>query len=310
MYKRVFIFLSLLTAITGILAIGGWLFDAELLFDYRRMEFCTALGLFLAGSATFVLHLKPSRQTVALFRTFSVMLFATGVLCTLGLLFEFDSPIDELMAGNLASVCFTLLGMAFLTLRTTKKLLLQVSQGLLYVVMLISGVSLMSILYRMPSIQKFANINPMDLQSSIALIILSSAASFINHKLGLTSFLKNQREGNMAGKRILKRMIILTVILGVLRYVLISYGIIAQEFEMISMTLCFAAVSLFAITEAVLCINQLDSRRSQAEEELGIVNYSLGKIILERTRELNQAIDDLRQSEARLKSLMKKYPES
>lgn len=309
MYKRIFIPLSVLISLSGVLALYGWLFESEMPFSYH-IKFFTALELFLAGTATFVLHLKPSRKTIATFRSVSITLFATGVLSTLTILFDFGTPVDELVSGDLASICFTLLGMAFIALRTTKILLLRFSQLTLQLVMLISGISLISILYRMPSIQKFGNINPMDLQSSIALIMLSSAASFINHKLGVTSFLKSKATGNVFGQRILRRMVILILILGVLRHELIRHEIITEALEMISLAVVFIGVSLFVIAEAALCINQLESRRSQAEEELGIVNYSLGRIILDRTRELNQAIDDLRQSEARLKALMRKYSEN
>lgn len=105
-------------------------------------------------------------------------------------------------------------------------------------------------------------------------------------------------------------MALLTLIIGIFRYELIRLNIITGEVESISLVISFIVISLFVIFEAAQYINNIDSRRSQAEEALGIVNNSLSKIILDRTKELNQALDQLRESEARLKTFIGKYSES
>lgn len=328
MNKRILIFLSLLIGAAGILIISGWLFNVKAIENFiphfRELKFNTALGLLLSGIAILILQFKTSHTTQAIFRISATLLFLIGIISCLEYAFHFNSGIDELFVDDLVlpkgehpgrmsfttGLCFSLLAVSFVTMRSVKKLIASFSQHMLHLVTLLSGISLIAWLYRIPSVQKFGAINPMEFQTSIALIILSSAASFINHKLGITSALNGKRIGNILSRKIFKRMALLTLIIGIFRYELIRLNIITGEVESISLVISFIVISLFVIFEAAQYINNIDSRRSQAEEALGIVNNSLSKIILDRTKELNQALDQLRESEARLKTFIGKYSES
>lgn len=325
MNKRIFISLSLLLIAASILSLSGWLFQmnasGNLFLSWTKINFNTALCILFSATVVLLFQLRPTTVNRMACTLLSALLLGIGLSSSIQYFFPIHTGIDELFVQDLTTevnpgrmsfatgITFSLLATCFLVLKSAKRVLLYISQYVLHFITLISGFSLISFLYRIPSLQKFGAINPMDFQTSIALIILSSIASFVNHKLGITSILSEKKTGSVVSKKIFYKMTLLIIVVGVVRHELMALNIITEEFEITSLIISFIFISLFVIIQAARLINNIDSQRSQAEETLGIVNYSLSKIILDRTKELNQALERLRESESRLKSIIGKYSE-
>ena len=308
--NRIIIIISVLTIITGIVIMVGWIFDIpplqSIVPGFEAMRFNAALCFVLFGSAMVITQYKTTVYTYPTFFLLSLLGSLIGLVTLSQDLFNFNSGLDQLfvfdktipsygipypgrMAFN-ASVNFLFLGLGFLFLIPKKALFNWFSQCFFHLVTILSAIALIGYLYGVSFFRVVLYKTSMATHTAILFFILSVAASLLNPSVGITQLFTGKRVGNQMARRLFTLMILMIIIFGSLRYQTRRFQLFSTlDIGVSVLAVCFLLVSLLLIWNTANWLNKIDKRRSEAEEAVKWMNLELEKRVEERTAEFRKS---------------------
>jgi len=302
--NRTVIIISLLTIVTGITVMVGWIFNIPVLQSmvpgFVAMKFNPALCFILFGSALLSTQYQTKKYNTLPF--FILSLFGTLIaLITLSQdFFHINTGIDQLfitdqtarshkfpfpgrMAFN-SSVNFILLGLGFLGLTTKNRSVHIISQYFFHLVSILSAIALIGYLYGISLFSSILYVTSMATHTAILFFILSIAASLLNPSIGITQLFTGNLVGNKMAKRLFILMILMVIIFGSLRVqtqrLLLSSSL---DTGISLLAICFLLISLVIIWNTANWLNRIDAKRYEAEAQVKLMNAELEKRVEERT---------------------------
>ena len=194
------------------------------------------------------------------------------------------------MAFN-ASVNFFLLGAGFLTLKSKKRSWILFSQINFHLVTVLSAVALIGYLYGVSFFRVFLYRTSMATHTALLFFILSMGASLLNPRVGVTRLFTGKQVGNQMAKRLFGLMLLMVIIFGSLRMQTQRFGMFSSVNLGISiLAVCFLLVSLLLIWNTANWLNNIDKKRSEAEDEVrSNERGAWRKWLQERTAEYQKA---------------------
>jgi signal transduction histidine kinase len=303
---------SLVVIVIGMLVLAGWVADVEtlkaVLPGYEPMKVNTSIGFIFGGLSLWLLLSRSGNRTARIVA--GILAFFVVVIGSLTLLeyltwreFGIDNLIfadpDADMSGGfagrmspLSAVNFTILGAALLILitRPGKE---PYSGVLALVAAFASLLSVLGYIYGVAAFYTFYTYSSVALNTAIASIVLALGILFVRPERGIMSVITMDTLGGMMARRVLPWAILLPFFFGWLR-------LKGQELGYYDTGI---GLSLFAVSTMVLftlliwfsarSLNGSDIERKQAENEVHLLNQGLERRVVERTHELQNAINEL-----------------
>ena len=335
--KKILHLIGLGSVVLGFGVLLGWVLDIEFLKTilpyHASMKFNTACCFVSSGGALlFYIHYKGKAMFVAL----SIFTALLGLVSLSQDIFGYNLGIDELIVADLValdvgdvwpgrpspttSFCFSLLGLAFLTIDLSGARIKVIRQYALHLITLISFISILGYLFDVSPKNKLSIFTSMAIHTSLTFFILSIGLSLIQPKIGITSLFTQKRIGDTIARNLFIRILCAVLILGFLQLRLESLNVISIQFGVALFSASFLLVALYVLWSSAQHLNQMDAKRHSAEKKLMATNKSLEKIVQKRTAYLtrqNKQLEDfahivshnLRGPVSNLKSLMHIYKE-
>jgi two-component system, sporulation sensor kinase E len=313
--KNVLITISLLTVVAGTIVMAGWVFNLPALESivpgFEAMRFNAALCFVLFGLALLLTQFRISPLNTAAFFLFAFLGTGIGLITLLQDLFHFNTGTDQFfvrdktipsysipfpgrMAFN-ASVNFFLLGAGFLTLKLKRRGWVFFSQVHFHLVTILSAIALIGYLYGVSFFRVFLYRTSMATHTALLFFILSIGASLLNPAVGVTSLFTGKQVGNQMAKRLFGLMLLMVIIFGSLRMQTQRFGMFSSVNLGISiLAVGFLLVSLLLIWNTANWLNNIDKKRSEAEDEVRRMNAGLEKMVAERSAEYQKSEEKYR----------------
>lgn len=288
----------------------GWIFSVPALETiipgFVAMKFNPALCFVLFGITLLITQSKPGRYHRIGFFILSLLAGVMGLITLCEDLFHINTGIDQFfindktpvsadfpyqgrMAFN-SALSFTLLGLGFLVSGSKNRIFGIVSQYLFQIVVVFSAIALIGYLYGSALFHTLFYVTSMAVHTAVLFLILSIAASLLSPPLGITRLFTGKRIGNQMAKR-LYGLILLTVILtGALEVHWRAHsGLLSFETMVSLLAVGFLLVSLAVIWHTAGWLNNIDNRRSAAEEKIKEMNAGLEKMVQQRSAEIQKS---------------------
>jgi len=309
---------SALFLLTGIFVIAagaistlGWLIHIENLKSviphYTAMKFNTAQCFLISGICFLLLIKYDNPFSKSVFKVLAGYLVIFSTVSLSQDIFHWSAGIDQFFVADNDSIakglpfpgrmspstafCFSLLAISFFGIYAKARAFRNIAQYLLHAITLTAFISLIGYLFKVPYTDKFSFFSTMALNSGIAFLLLSIAASAINTNLGFTRFFTGNGIGNVMARRLFPGMVVSLVIIGYIGIELQRKNYLTDEFGVVLSTVAFLLIGLFLIQNALKEMNRLDAKRTKAENETRLLNKNLEDIVLQRTIELKNSND-------------------
>jgi len=314
-YKNELLITCFISTLISTGVIVGWVFDSAVLklelSHYINMKFNTAFSLLLA-SVILCLSIKDDSKKLKL--TLILILLGLNLLSIAQNIFSVDLGIDELFVkdeswrlsnkpfpgrmSGITSFSFILISLSFLIMKGPTLRL--AGQFMLHLVSLLSLIVIIGYVLNAPQFYTMSFLTAMALPTAITLFFYTIGASLLNPTLGLTGFFLGNHLGNVIGRILFPSAVLAMLIITMLRSILHQRGLVDVEFGNALFAVASILIGLILIWTTGVQINRIDERRSQAERDLKRTNENLESIILERTADLQTAINKLKESETKL----------
>lgn len=304
------IIISLLTLVSGITVMAGWLFDLPLLqklfFAHVFMKFNSALCFTLFASALLCLQSVNKTYHSFLFFVFTIAGAIISITTLCQELFAFNSGIDILfiadktpvsptfpfpgrMALN-ASFNFSLLSIGLLTAWLPKRMYKIGAQYVFHLVTMLAAVALIGFMYGVSLFHTLFYITAMPPHTAIFLFILSLAASLCNPSLGISQVFTGRLVGSQMARRLFFMIVLVVAFMATLRSETREIGLFSTKDLGVSLlAVSFLFMSLLLIWNTAGWLNKIDARRQEAEDRVLMMNTELEKLVEERSAELKEA---------------------
>jgi len=304
-----FVSTSIIVILIGVVAIIKWLLNIDILKSLFPgvlvMYFNTALCLIVSGLSFLLLINYDNVFSKSLFRILVISLGCFAMVTFSQYLFHWSAGIDQLFVAKnnpiddgqpfpgrmspSSALCFSLLAISFLGINSKRIAYKNIAQYLLHSITLIAFISFTGYLFKVPYSLKFSFFSRMALNTSVAFLLLSTVASTINYNLGFTSLFTGKQIGNIIARKLFPGMILLLIVLGYISIELQRKNYITPEFGIILSTTSFLLIGLFLIRGTLKEMNNLDLKRTEAENETKLLNKNLEEIVLQRTTDLKHS---------------------
>jgi PAS domain S-box-containing protein len=166
------------------------------------------------------------------------------------------------------SVCFTLLGAAFVAVRSRNRYLLMLAQYALHVITTIAILAIIGYWYNVPSFYRLSFLTSMALNTSVLLFVVSVAASFINPTYGINGLFLGNGMGNIMARKMFPVFVTLMLLLGYLRIESHKHNLVSVEFGIALFVMSFVFLGLFIIRNTARKLNRIGHERERALELL------------------------------------------
>ncbi len=299
--------------VLGIIVLTGWLLKIQVLTSiipsYVSMKFNTAILFVLTGISLYTI---ASEKWKWLQLVFSLVLMVVGLCTFLQPIAGFTAGIDQFFVpdhfalkdgsfspGRMAqgtALSFFFIGTAFLFINATNTALRIFAQYLLHIVSLIAFLAITGYLLDVPIFYKLSAMGTMAIHTAIAFLVSSVAASFRNHRLGITGLLTGDGVGSTMARRLFPTLTIAVLLLSLIRIYLHREGLISVEFGIALFATSFTIVGLFLISMTARQLNRINNKKNIAEDQLLNLNKNLERIVEQRTNELNESVKALQES--------------
>lgn len=337
-YKNsILISAGIFVIVLALLVITGWIFDIPIFrsvfLGFVSMKINTAICLFFSGM---IYLCKITGRWNHNCRFISFFLITYGLLTLSQNIFGYNLGIDELLIKDndalkmgllnpgrpspTASFCFSLYGMAMLSIDSGNLLYKKLGQYSLHIITLISFIALLGYLFSIPEFYKLSFLNSIALHTALSFFVLSIAASFIQKERGITGIFTRTNIGNIVARKLFPQMAVTILLLTSLELYLLRNKMLSEDFGLALLGTSFIIVSLYFIASTSRQLNQIDVKRIQAENKIIKTNKNLEKTVLNRTTYLtnqNKQLEDfthiishnLRGPVSNLNSLLEFYKE-
>jgi two-component system, sporulation sensor kinase E len=312
--NRIIIITAGSSILAGIVVMLGWIFNIRelrhIVPGLVSMAFNTAFCFVLFGVALPLTHSAARKNRNIAYFILSITSTLVGLVTLLQFLFHFNSGLDELFvrdnapisrdhlfAGRMAfnaALNVLLLGLAFLMLWPKKRLCDRIAQYLFHAVTIISSVALIGYLYGVSIFNSLLYVNSMAIHTALLFFILSVAGALLNPSIGIARLFAGKQIGNQLAKRIFMLMIAMVVAIGSLKVQRQHYQLFSADIGLPLVAVGFLLVSLVFIWNTATWLNKIDSRRSEAEEEVKLMNADLEKRVQERWTECQKSEEKYR----------------
>jgi signal transduction histidine kinase len=327
-YKTIIKSIALISILVGIIVSMGWIFNIQIITtvcnDYASMKFNSAICFVLAGSS--LLFFFDGGKFNRLFQiSFSAFIIIIGAFTFSEYFFKYSIGIDEFFIKDIPSkisgntfpgrmsaataLCFGLIGLAFLTLRSTSFLVRILMQWALHIVTFIAAIDIMSYLYKMPGAFKIPVLSSMAIHTAALFFILSIGAALVNPTYGVVNLFSGNKIGNMMAKRLFPTIAILLLGVNYVRMEVARNHLLDKQFINILFTAFFLLLSLFLIWRTAVQLNKIDIKRKIAEESISILNKNLEKKVEQRTRTLKETLRQLEKTQQEVNEALSKEKE-
>lgn len=332
---RIIFWASVFTLILSFVVLSGWLFNIQvfktIVPNYVSMKLNTVL-FFLVTAIVLLLYTQHKWRLLGLLLSFVLTLAAFASLSQD--IFNFNLGMDQFLISDsdaiqrgapspgrpspTTSLCFFLFGFVLISLETVNTTLKKIVQYALHMISLIAFIAVVGYLFNVPKFYKLSFFTSMAIHTSATLFILSLAVSLLNPKLGFTGLFTGNQIGNLMARNLFLKILVAILVLGFLLLVLTRANLVSIEFGIALFTTSFILVALFSLWSTVNLLNDIDTQRKKAENELVSTNRNLEKIVEERTDYLtkqNKQLEDfayivshnLRGPTSNLKTLLSFY---
>jgi signal transduction histidine kinase len=327
-YKSVIKAVAILSIAAGTLVTVGWLVSNELLISLfcrnSTMKLYTAICLIFLGAALLCLF-RNDKYSGWLHKLLSAIVFAIGLTSLLGNIYNFDFIFNKAFTTSLSlkipakhitgrmsvstSLCFILLGAAFLNLPSKKGLIKILAQWALHITSLISIIAIMGHLYKVSDFHELPFLSTMGVNASLSLFILSITGSLVNPSYGITGLLAGDKTGNIMAKRLFPMIAFLLLSVTYVRLEVYRQTTLDMGLTTILFTTCMLLINLFLIWRIALQLNKTDTKRKMAEESILQLNKNLEQKVELRTTKLKTALQELEKSKLELNDMLDKEKE-
>lgn len=289
----------------GLMVLSGWLFNipslTSIIPGYANMKVNTSL-LFILSSVELYLILVNKRKLLNRILCLFISLF--GLITLLQYEFQFNVNIDEFIVkdflfipsidsfpGRMArgtAFSFTLLGISFCLIQSSRIFWRKCAQYLLHIISLIGFIAIVGYLLSVPIFYKLSEIGSMAIHTAIAFLMISIAGSLINKDLGITGLFTGEKIGNRMVRQLFPTLTISIIILSLIRIYLHRSQLVSVEFGIGIFATSFILVGLLLISISAKQLNKINFGKTLAEEKLEALNKNLEELVLQRSDELKR----------------------
>ncbi|WP_434037522.1 PAS domain-containing protein [Formosa sp. 4Alg 33] len=283
---------SLTLIILAIIVMLGWFFNIDLFTQIipglPTMKFNTAF-CFLLLATIILFYGKIKYKYVAI--TLNLFLFSIASLTLFQDVFNSNLGIDQLFINDLkskslgnahpgrmsmaTSICFVLMSLTLAFLNSSRRRLKIISAYLAHFISIISFLAITAFFFKISTLNKLSFISSMAIHTSIAFLMASIAVSLTMPYLGFTRLFKGKELGNFMMRRLFFQLLASTLILSFIVIYLYRRDVMAADFAIAILGVCFIAIIIIALTFTVKFINKLERERFSIQEELSITNTYL-----------------------------------
>lgn len=312
--NRTIVAISLITIITGILVMIGWILDIRVLQQivpgFAEMVFNAALAFVLLGSALLLIPYQTGKYQTLVFFALSLAATLIGLVTLLQFLFHFNTGLDQLfitdhreitanhpfagrMAFNTALTLF-ILGFGFLMLIAKNRAFSLAAQYLFHAVSILAAIALIGDLYGVSLFNTLLYVSSMATHTGVLFFLLSVAAALLNPSVGIARLFTGKQIGNQMANRLFILIIIVVIGFGLLRIHTWNYRLFTADTGLSLLAVCFLMISLVIIWNTANWLNRIDDKRTQAEAEVKLMNAELEKRVEERSAEIKKSEEKYR----------------
>ncbi|MFS4483975.1 ATP-binding protein [Hyunsoonleella sp. 2307UL5-6] len=280
----------ILVIITSLTVMLGWFLQLkpvlEIIPSSATMKFNSALLFFLSAIAVFCIHKSNDFLFVLNIVTNGVLLFIT-VYTLISYITELRFDLDTFFISDTYSITFPgrmgvgtccsflCLGLAIFGFQTNKKNIISFCQILLFIVLLLSTVSIISYILNLNSFDKTTFFESMAIHTSILFFLLTTAVLLKQPDIGYVKYITSNYEGNRLLWVSLPVVVLLPIILGFIILYLVNNDIVKISFGVVLYCVSFIIFSLIYFTAISIKINKSDRRRKILEDKLQSNNKEL-----------------------------------
>lgn len=304
-FQNIISIVCIYTILISIAVTFGWVFDIEILkvaiSGYVTMKFNTAFCFAIAGCTLYLLNTEKYGKTSTVL---SIILTLVGIASLFQDIYNINIGIDQLIftdhesiekgipnpgrMATITSLCFLLLGLSFLLLKSSNKI---VAQYMLHLISVISVFAIVGYLLNDPRFYLVSICSSMAVHTAVTLFLISISTSLLNPTFGLTRLFAGKTIGSNMARKFFPRFVIALLLLSILRIRAHRLGLINVEFGGALFAASFLLVGLFLIWLTAASLDKTDVKRIKAEDELKKINEDLEKIVFERNQELRAIFD-------------------
>ncbi len=304
---------SLLTILTGLLVLVGWMFNIVILKsvfqEFVSMKANTAVAfIFLGVSLWFLLDKKVGRVKQQIVQLCALVAFFIGVLTLSQDVFGWNLRIDQLLfkeeinaigtshpgrMGPLTAFSFMALGVSLILLKD-RRIDVRLPQAIVLMVAPVSLMALIGYVYGIEPLYGPFSYTEMSLHASLLFGIFCIGVLFVDPTHGFMTVVTSDSLGGVVARRLYPISVAVPLLLGALRLSGQRAGFYGNECGFVLVVLVSIVASGFLIWWTAGLLYRLDKKRKRAEEALRSAHDNLEERVQERTQELASANDILK----------------
>ncbi|MCI2227631.1 ATP-binding protein [Polaribacter sp. MSW13] len=286
-FKKTILVIVLL--ISGSVMIS-WFLDIEeilsVISDSATMKFNTAL-LFFLTSFCLIIENKKGKKSQSIYFILTGIILLIGTLSILEHGFQIDLAIDNLFVkdqisknspGRMSvatSLCFTLLGIGFLGLKTRKIQFKKISQSIVLITMFIAFISAITYVLKIPAENKTFFFETMAIHTSLLFLFSSSLIALKTPNIGFIKLLFSKLNGSSLLRKMIPFILLIPFLLSYFLSDLIHKNIIEYNFGIIIYTVILILISIIYTSIISFGLNKSDYKRRALDQNIISKNEEL-----------------------------------
>jgi PAS domain S-box-containing protein len=291
----------------GVLVLGGWAFDLDILKyvvpKHGSMKANTALCFVLAGAALWwLIEVELARWRRQAVRACALILILIGTLTLIQYGFGVDFGIDQWLfresldagltgqpgrMGPNTAVCIVLIGAAFLLLKTEIRSFVRLGQILTLIAMLIALAAVIGYLYGASYLLRVSSATQMAFHTALTFVLLTAGLMTAHPRWSITALLLSRSAGGLLLRRMWPQTIYLLLALGWLRLNGERAGLYETAFGTSLHVLFGILLFSLLIWRAAIKMERLDRERLEAasaeratDARLRVTLHSIGDAVI------------------------------
>ena len=274
------------------IALIGWFFNikvfTQILPDLPSMKFNTAICFLLLGILLF--RKKRNRQSRVTTSVALLLLLITTLTLSQDI-FHYNLGIDQLIIEDSESIklgkgtpgrmsgatalSFMLLSISILFITSKKKTLSIFAAYLSHIVVIISFLSILGFIFKIPTFDKITFISSMAIHTAVAFFIGGITLSLKIPSFGITNLFIGNKTGNFMMRRLFVHLFLSTLILSYLLVLGYRNDFFEADFAIALFGVLVLGSTIFSLATTVHRINYIERQRWLIQEELAATNTYL-----------------------------------